>query len=131
MVTTLEPVEALVVPRAEFAALLERHPRIALAILRTQVDRQRLDPRGRLRDEPRRPGGHPVALARGARPGPAATHLLVAADDVAPLHQRDARLRLRTEIGVDHRIRDPVADLVRMTFGDGFTREKIARTPHG
>ena len=41
MVTTLEPVEALVVPRSEFAALLERHPRIALVILRTVARRLR------------------------------------------------------------------------------------------
>jgi CRP/FNR family transcriptional regulator, cyclic AMP receptor protein len=34
-VTTLEPVEALLVPRSEFTALLERRPRIALVILRT------------------------------------------------------------------------------------------------
>ena len=41
MVTTLEPVEALVVPRSEFASLLERHPRIALVILRTVARRLR------------------------------------------------------------------------------------------
>jgi CRP/FNR family transcriptional regulator, cyclic AMP receptor protein len=41
MVTTLEPVEALVVPQSEFAALLERHPRIALVILRTVARRLR------------------------------------------------------------------------------------------
>jgi CRP/FNR family transcriptional regulator, cyclic AMP receptor protein len=33
-VTTLEPVDALVVPRSDFLALLDRHPRIALVILR-------------------------------------------------------------------------------------------------
>jgi CRP/FNR family transcriptional regulator, cyclic AMP receptor protein len=41
MVTTLEPVEALVVPRSEFAALLEEHPRMALAILRIVARRLR------------------------------------------------------------------------------------------
>jgi len=41
MVTTLEPVEALVVPRSEFLALLERHPHMALAILRTVARRLR------------------------------------------------------------------------------------------
>jgi CRP/FNR family transcriptional regulator, cyclic AMP receptor protein len=40
-VTTLEPVEALVVPRSDFAALLEQHPRIALVILRTVARRLR------------------------------------------------------------------------------------------
>ena len=40
-VTTVEPVEALVVSRSEFAALLERHPRIALVILRTVARRLR------------------------------------------------------------------------------------------
>jgi CRP/FNR family transcriptional regulator, cyclic AMP receptor protein len=34
-VTTLEPVDALLVPRSEFTALLEQRPRIALVILRT------------------------------------------------------------------------------------------------
>jgi CRP/FNR family transcriptional regulator, cyclic AMP receptor protein len=41
MVTTLEPVEALVLPRSEFVALLEHHPRIALVILRTVARRLR------------------------------------------------------------------------------------------
>jgi CRP/FNR family transcriptional regulator, cyclic AMP receptor protein len=41
MVTTLEPVEALVVPRSDFAALLEQHPRVALAILREVAPRLR------------------------------------------------------------------------------------------
>jgi CRP/FNR family transcriptional regulator, cyclic AMP receptor protein len=40
-VTTLEPVDALVLSRSDFAALLERHPRIALAILRTVAHRLR------------------------------------------------------------------------------------------
>jgi CRP/FNR family transcriptional regulator, cyclic AMP receptor protein len=40
-VTTLEPVQALVVPRTDFAALLEQHPRIALVILRTVARRLR------------------------------------------------------------------------------------------
>lgn len=40
-VTTLEPVRALVVPRSDFAAMLERHPRIALVILRTVARRLR------------------------------------------------------------------------------------------
>jgi CRP/FNR family transcriptional regulator, cyclic AMP receptor protein len=40
-VTTLEPVEALVVSRTAFAALLERRPRIALVILRTVARRLR------------------------------------------------------------------------------------------
>jgi CRP/FNR family transcriptional regulator, cyclic AMP receptor protein len=41
MVTTLEPVEALIVPRSEFAALLEHHPRMALVILRMVARRLR------------------------------------------------------------------------------------------
>ena len=41
MVTTLEPVDALVIARSEFAALLERHPRLALVILRTVARRLR------------------------------------------------------------------------------------------
>ena len=40
-VTTLEAVEALVVPRSEFLALLNRHPRIALVILRMVAGRLR------------------------------------------------------------------------------------------
>jgi CRP-like cAMP-binding protein len=40
-VTTLEPVDALVVPRTDFATLLERHPRMALLILRTVARRLR------------------------------------------------------------------------------------------
>ena len=40
-VTTLEPVEALVVPRSEFLALLDRHPRIAVVILRIVARRLR------------------------------------------------------------------------------------------
>ena len=40
-VTTLEPVDALVVTRSDFMALLERHPRIALVILRTVARRLR------------------------------------------------------------------------------------------
>jgi CRP/FNR family transcriptional regulator, cyclic AMP receptor protein len=40
-VTTLEPVDALVVPRSDFLALLERHPRIALVILRMVARRLR------------------------------------------------------------------------------------------
>jgi CRP/FNR family transcriptional regulator, cyclic AMP receptor protein len=40
-VTTLEPVEALLVPGSAFAALLERRPRIALVILRTVAGRLR------------------------------------------------------------------------------------------
>jgi CRP/FNR family transcriptional regulator, cyclic AMP receptor protein len=40
-VTTLEPVDALIVSRSSFAALLERHPRIALAILRMVAHRLR------------------------------------------------------------------------------------------
>ena len=40
-VTTLEPVDALVVPRSDFLALLDRHPRIALVILRMVARRLR------------------------------------------------------------------------------------------
>jgi CRP/FNR family cyclic AMP-dependent transcriptional regulator len=40
-VTTLEPVDALIVSRSSFAALLERRPRIALAILRMVAHRLR------------------------------------------------------------------------------------------
>jgi CRP/FNR family transcriptional regulator, cyclic AMP receptor protein len=40
-VTTLEPVDALVVPRSDFLALLDRHPRIALVILRLVARRLR------------------------------------------------------------------------------------------
>jgi CRP/FNR family transcriptional regulator, cyclic AMP receptor protein len=40
-VTTLEPVEALVVPRSDFCALLDRHPRVALVILRLVAHRLR------------------------------------------------------------------------------------------
>jgi CRP/FNR family cyclic AMP-dependent transcriptional regulator len=40
-VTTLEPVEALVVPRSDFCALLDRYPRIALVILRMVAGRLR------------------------------------------------------------------------------------------
>jgi CRP-like cAMP-binding protein len=40
-VTTLEPVEALLVPGSAFAALLERHPRIALVLLRMIAGRLR------------------------------------------------------------------------------------------
>ncbi len=40
-VTTLEPVDALVLSRSDFAALLERWPRIALVILRTVARRLR------------------------------------------------------------------------------------------
>jgi CRP/FNR family transcriptional regulator, cyclic AMP receptor protein len=40
-VTTLEPVEALVVPRSDFLGLLDRHPRIAVAILRMVARRLR------------------------------------------------------------------------------------------
>jgi CRP/FNR family transcriptional regulator, cyclic AMP receptor protein len=40
-VTTLEPVDALVVPRSDFTALLDQRPRIALAILRVVARRLR------------------------------------------------------------------------------------------
>lgn len=40
-VTTLEPVEALVVPRSDFCALLDQHPRVALVILRLVAHRLR------------------------------------------------------------------------------------------
>ena len=40
-VTTLEPVDALLVPRSAFAAFLERRPRVALVILRTIAGRLR------------------------------------------------------------------------------------------
>jgi CRP/FNR family cyclic AMP-dependent transcriptional regulator len=40
-VTTVEPVEALVVPRSDFCALLARYPRIALVILRMVARRLR------------------------------------------------------------------------------------------
>jgi CRP/FNR family transcriptional regulator, cyclic AMP receptor protein len=40
-VTTLEPVEALVVPRSDFLAVLHRHPGIALVILRLVARRLR------------------------------------------------------------------------------------------
>jgi CRP/FNR family transcriptional regulator, cyclic AMP receptor protein len=40
-VTTLEPVEALVIPRSDFLALLHRYPRIALVILRMTARRLR------------------------------------------------------------------------------------------
>jgi CRP/FNR family transcriptional regulator, cyclic AMP receptor protein len=40
-VTTLEPVQALLVPGSAFASLLERHPRIALVILRMVATRLR------------------------------------------------------------------------------------------
>jgi CRP/FNR family transcriptional regulator, cyclic AMP receptor protein len=40
-VTTLEPVEVLLVARSDFSALLERHPRIALVILRLVAGRLR------------------------------------------------------------------------------------------
>ena len=40
-VTTLEPVDALVVPRSDFLALLDRRPRIALVILRVVARRLR------------------------------------------------------------------------------------------
>jgi CRP-like cAMP-binding protein len=40
-VTTVEPVDALVVPRSDFLALLDRHPRIALVILRMVARRLR------------------------------------------------------------------------------------------
>ena len=37
----------------------------------------------------------------------------------------DARFRHRGEIGVDDRIGDAVADLVRMALGNGFAGEQI------
>jgi CRP/FNR family cyclic AMP-dependent transcriptional regulator len=40
-VTTLEPVDALLVPGSAFAAFLERHPRVALVILRMVAGRLR------------------------------------------------------------------------------------------
>jgi CRP/FNR family transcriptional regulator, cyclic AMP receptor protein len=40
-VTTLEPVEALLVPGSAFAAFLERQPRVALALLRMMAARLR------------------------------------------------------------------------------------------
>jgi CRP-like cAMP-binding protein len=40
-VTTLEPVDALVIPRSDFLGLLDRRPRIALAILRVVARRLR------------------------------------------------------------------------------------------
>jgi CRP/FNR family cyclic AMP-dependent transcriptional regulator len=40
-VTTLEPVEALLVPRSDFTALLEQRPRVALVILRIVAARLR------------------------------------------------------------------------------------------
>ena len=40
-VTTLEPVDALVIPRTDFLGLLDRRPRIALAILRVVARRLR------------------------------------------------------------------------------------------
>ena len=40
-VTTLEPVDALVIPRSDFLGLLDRRPRIALAILRVIARRLR------------------------------------------------------------------------------------------
>ena len=41
MVTTLQPVEALILTRSDFAALLESHPRMALVILRMVANRLR------------------------------------------------------------------------------------------
>jgi CRP/FNR family transcriptional regulator, cyclic AMP receptor protein len=38
-VVTIEPVDALIVPGSAFAAFLERHPRVALVILRMVADR--------------------------------------------------------------------------------------------
>src|ERR1044072_6358908 len=77
------------------------------------LDREGLDARSRLRDELERGGGErcrlgPAPLARTGAP-----YLLVAADDVAPFHQRDARVR--GELG-DPRS-DDVAVLVRTAGG--------------
>ena len=41
-----------------------------------------------------------------------------------------AGLGLCRQIGIDDGVGDPVADLVRMTLGNGFTGEKIAGAPH-
>jgi hypothetical protein len=43
----------------------------------------------------------------------------------------DPRLRLGRQVSVDHGIRYPIADLIRMSLRNRLTREKIARTPHG
>jgi CRP-like cAMP-binding protein len=40
-ITTLEPVEALFIPRSAFTALLERRPRITMTVLRLVADRLR------------------------------------------------------------------------------------------
>ena len=42
----------------------------------------------------------------------------------------DARLRQRREVGVDDGVGDPVADLVRMTFGDRLAGEQIGGSRH-
>ena len=41
-----------------------------------------------------------------------------------------AGLGLGRQIGIDDGVGDPVANLVRMTLGNGFTGEKIAGAPH-
>src|SRR5690606_24851120 len=38
--------------------------------------------------------------------------------------------RVRREVGVDHRIRNPVADLVRMSLGHRLAREEIIALTH-
>jgi hypothetical protein len=43
---------------------------------------------------------------------------------------RDARIRLGGEIGIDHRVRNPVADLVGMTLGNGFAGEQVVAACH-
>ena len=73
--------------------------------------------------------GQQVGRDRGRAAGLAGEHHAVGGD------QRlagDARVRVGREIGVQHRVAEPVGDLVGMAFGDGLGGEQeFARIAHG
>ncbi|GJE70868.1 hypothetical protein CHKEEEPN_2410 [Methylorubrum podarium] len=64
--------------------------------------------------------------------GIGAAHLARDHDAVGRRQRLDAqaRLRHRGDVGVDHGVRDPVAHLVGVAFGDGFAGEEIVGTRH-
>ena len=74
--------------------------------------------------------GQGLEVLEGHRIG--AAHLARDDDAVGGGQRLDAEpgLRHRREVGVDHRVGDPVADLVRMALGDGLAGEQVVGTRH-
>ncbi len=75
--------------------------------------------------------GQLLQVLEGHRIG--AAHLAGDHDAVGGRQGLDAEAGLRhhRQVGVDHGVGDPVADLVRMAFGDRLAREQVIGTRHG